>query len=42
MLICCLKCIALCGCRDLLLNRYAFFPPKTNSYSLSPSSQDKE
>lgn len=27
-ILCCFKCLALCGCRDYLMRQYAFYPPK--------------
>ena len=30
ILLCCFKLCALCGCRDYVIGKYAFYPPKTS------------
>ncbi len=32
-LFCCFQCISCCGCRDSVLGKYAYYPPKP-SYDL--------
>ena len=40
---CCFKCLACFGCRDCIVNKFAFMPPVQNSYALDlPSAKYRE